>query len=160
VSEDEILQRAIAFYQEQNWTLLYQTRSLAEGAIGGVDAILFKRKPISFVFIDAKGRVENNVRRSTDFTNVLGALIKRIRLEKGYSSVEAVDRFIPFDDLNSREVRDFVKKHGVHRNSEYILALDPLMRETIKSALDSTLAGLLRIRVLFVSNESVEFFQW
>jgi len=35
--------------------LIYKTRPIAEGAIGGVDAILMKQDPWQFAFIDAKG---------------------------------------------------------------------------------------------------------
>ena len=76
--EDDVLWRAIAWFTERGWKFIYQTLTVAEGAFGGVVAILMKVSPW----------------RSGGFTNCLGALIKRIRFERGYLSNEAIDRFI------------------------------------------------------------------
>jgi len=160
MKEDGVLEKSIQFFKNQGWVLIYQTRSLSEGAIGGVDAILLLRDPLRLIFVDAKGETSNSVKRSTDFTNALGALVKRIRFERGYSTVEDIKRYLSIEGLKPVQVRDLVKKHGVHRNSEYVLAVDPSMKETIKSALDPSLAGLLHIRILLVDEESVGFFQW
>ncbi len=90
MQEDDVLNRAIAKFAAEGWHLIYKTRPIAESAIGGVDAILMKRDPWQFVFVDAKGCLESKEKRSNGFTNCLGALVKRIRFDRGYTGVEAV----------------------------------------------------------------------
>ena len=78
-----VLWRAIAWFTERGWKLIYQTWPVAEGAFGGGDAILMKVSLWRFVFIDAKSWAETKERGSSGFTNCLGALIKRICFERG-----------------------------------------------------------------------------
>jgi hypothetical protein len=158
--EDEVVGRAIDWFTGQGWKLIYQTRPIADGAIGGVDAILMKVEPWKFVFIDGKGAAETKERRSGGFTNCLGALIKRIRFEQGYLSNEAVNRFIPDDQFAAEDYRQRLTQFGVHKNSEYVLALTPDMRETVRTGLDPALAALLHVHVLLVSESAIEEMQW
>ncbi len=160
MNEDEVLNRAVASYTAQGWVLIYKTRPIADGAIGGVDAILMKQNPWRFTFIDAKGSAETKEKRSGGFTNCLGALLKRIRLEHGYTSNEAVDRFVPSGDFTAEDYRERLVEHGTHKNSEYVLALTPDMRQTVITALDPALAALLHISVVLVSDTSVDKMQW
>lgn len=160
MNEDEILERSITYYSHQGLTLLYRTRPIADGAIGGVDAILHKPEPLKFVFIDAKGGGVDSIRRSTDFNNVVGAMVKRIRFEKGYSGVEDTKRFNPLGNKTPKEVREMIKNHAVYRHSEYVLALAPEMKETIRFGLDPTLMSLLKIHILIVHPDTFEFYVW
>jgi hypothetical protein len=158
--EDDVLRRAVAWFVDRGWMLIYQTRPVAEGALGGVDAVLMRVSPWRFVFIDAKGAGKNKVRRSSGFTNCLGALIKRIRFEQGYLSNEALDKYIPSSEFTAEDYRQRLSQFGVHKNSEYVLTLTPDMRETVRTALDPTLASLLHIRALLVAEDSIEEMQW
>jgi hypothetical protein len=158
--EDEVVGRSIRWFAEQGWRCVYQTRAVSAGAIGGVDAILIKNDPCKFVFIDAKGSADSKERRSLAFTNCLGALIKRIRFEQGYLSNEAFNCFIPTDDVSAEECRRQLSSSAVHKNSEYVLAVTPDFRETVRTALDPTLASLLHIRVLLVSDAITEEMHW
>jgi len=158
--EDEVVRRSIAWFTEQGWNLIYQTRAVADGAIGGVDAILMKAEPWKFVFIDGKGAAETKERRSGGFTNCLGAIIKRIRFVQGYLSNEAANRFIPNEQFLADDYRQRLTEFGVHRNSEYVLALTPDMRETVRTALDPALAALLHIRILLVNETGIEEMHW
>jgi hypothetical protein len=160
MEEDKLLDKAVAFFTNAGWTLAYQTRPLSQGAIAGVDAVLVRKNPWQFVFVDAKGSTTESVRRSNNFTNALGAILKRIRFEKGYIGLEARKNFIACHGLGQREIIDLLRKHAVHRNSEYVLAFDPEMVETVKTSLDPALAALLHIRVLLVDDSSTRFFQW
>jgi hypothetical protein len=158
--EDKVLDQAIAHFTADGWVLIYRTRPIAEGAIGGVDAILLKHNPWRFTFIDAKGYAETKERRAGGFTNCLGALLKRIRFEHGYSSNEAVDRFIPTGEFTAEDYRNRLVEHGKHKNSEYVLAMTPDIRQTVMTALDPSLAALLHISVLLVSDNCVEKMHW
>lgn len=158
--EDEVLNRAVAAYTADGWQLIYKTRPIAEGAIGGVDAILMKQNPWRFVFIDAKGCAEKKEKRSSGFTICLGALLKRIRFEHGYTSNEAVDRFVAAGEFSAEDYRERLVEHGKHKSSEYVLAVTPDMRQTVTTGFDPTLAALLHITILLVSENGVEKMQW
>ena len=119
LSDDLVLARAIAWFIQEGAHVLYKTRTIADGAIGGVDAILFDSDSDRFTFIDAKGKATSPAKRSNAFTNCLGALMKRIRFETGYAGVESADLFSSPGDKKR------VAKHARHRNSDYIIALTP-----------------------------------
>lgn len=158
--EDDIVRLAVGWFTERGWKLVYQTRAIADGAIGRVDAILTKVDPWKFVFIDGKGAAESKERRSSGFTNCLGAIIKRIRFEQGYRGNEAVSLFISDEQFSAEDYRQRLNQFGVHRNSEYVLALSPDMHHTVQTCLDPALASLLHIRILFVSDNRIEEMQW
>src|SRR6266576_3080406 len=109
MNEDQVLQSVIQWFIASGSTSLYQTRPIAEGAIAGVDAILFSPKHQRYTFIDAKGAAATPVSRSTAFSNSLGSLIRRIRFETGYSGFEAASRFTP------PESRATIATAGRHR---------------------------------------------
>lgn len=154
MSEDVVLQNVINWFASLNSTLLYQTRPVAEGAIGGVDAILFCPHTNRFIFIDAKGAATKPVSRAASFSNSLGNLIKRIRFENGYTGNEAAERFIPLESRNR------IATEARHRVSDYILALTPDYEQTVRMTLDPALASLLHIRVLFVETDLVRECVW
>ena len=160
MTEDALLAEVIYYFAEDGWSLAYQTRPLSQGAIAGVDAILLKQDPWRFVFIDAKGSTHDSIKRSNNFTNALGAILKRIRFERGYMGFEAKKYFNSTKGMTRNEVIETIKKYAVHRNSQYILAFDRDMEQTIKSSFDPALASLLHISVLFVSESEVTFFRW
>jgi hypothetical protein len=97
MNEDQVLQAVIQWFATRGSRPIYQTRPVAESAIGGVDAILYDPQQCRYTFIDAKGTAAEKVKRSTSFTNSLGSLIKRIRFETGYSGLEAKARFTPLE---------------------------------------------------------------
>ena len=154
MNEDQVLQAVIQWFTDSGSTLIYQTRPLSEGAIAGVDAILYSAKQNRYTFIDAKGAAATPVARSTAFSNSLGAVIKRIRFERGYSGMEAASRFTP------PESRASVAANARHRVSDYILALTPDYEETVRVALDPALASLLHIRVLIAAPDAIREFTW
>lgn len=160
MDEDAILEAAVHWLEKQGWQTIYRTRSIAEGAIGGVDAILAKEHPWQFAFVDAKGDSDSKERRSVGFTNCLGAMIKRIRFESGYRSNEQAALFRPLGDLSSAECRDRVRELAVRSRSHYILALPQSLRRTALSAIDPSLAALLNLQVLIVSEAAVEEMAW
>ena len=154
MNEDQVLQSVIQWFIASGSTLLYQTRSIAEGAIAGVDAILYSPQHRRYTLIDAKGAAATPVARSTSFSNSLGSLIKRIRFESGYSGFEAASRFTP------PESRATVATDARHRISDYVLALTPDYEETLRTALDPALASLLHIRAIIVQPDSVHEYAW
>ncbi|MFZ4778646.1 MAG: hypothetical protein ACOYM3_25035 [Terrimicrobiaceae bacterium] len=154
MNEDLVLDRAIEWFLQKGTNLLYRTRPIAGGAIGGVDAILVSPITRRYTFIDAKGGAASPVKRSNAFTNCLGALIKRIRFESGYSGMEDAGLF------TSPKARKDVADSARHRNSNYVLALTPDYEQTVRSALDPSLASLLHIEVLFVFPDSIAEFEW
>lgn len=160
IDEDTLLDQVIGHYAAHGWITIYRTRPVVQGAIGGVDAILLKGPPWQFVFIDAKGSMRTPPERSLGFTNCLGALIKRIRFERGYRSNEATRLFLPYQEQGLEEVRRIVHDFGTHKNSEYVLALPAELGSTVRDSLDPTLASLLHIRVFLVSRESFQEFRW
>lgn len=161
MNEDEVLEAALSWLAQQGWQLAYCTRPIAEGAIGGVDAILIEAgPPRRFCFIDAKGQAPNPVRRATSFTNCIGALLKRIRIETGYVGNEAADRFLPVGDLSAAEVRALIAQEGVFRRSEYVLAVTSDFRNTATTVLDSSVSSLLHIKILEVSDAGVTQLDW
>jgi len=154
MNEDQVLQAVIQWFVASGTTLLYQTRPIAEGAIAGVDAILFSPQHQRYTFIDAKGAATTPVARSTSFSNSLGSIIKRIRFESGYSGPEAAARFTP------PESRATIATTARHRVSDYVLALTPDYEETVRTALDPALASLLHIRVLIVRPDAIREYAW
>jgi hypothetical protein len=154
MNEDQVLQAVIEWFVARGSTLLYQTRPIAEGAIAGVDAIMFSPRHQRYTFIDAKGAATTPVARSTSFSNCLGSLIKRIRFESGYSGLEAADRFTPI------ESRATIATAARHRVSDFVLAFTPDYEETVRLALDPALASLLHIRVLIVQPDSIREYAW
>ena len=160
MTEDDVLTAGVEWLKGQGWQLCYLTRPLAEGAIGGVDAILFKLAPQSFAFVDAKGDSGSKEAKSAAFTNCLGALMKRIRVCGGYAGVEAKSRFIAAAGLKVPELRRAVQEKGLHRSSLYYLVLPESHAQTVESALDPALASLLHIHVLMVGSDGVREHQW
>jgi hypothetical protein len=159
MKEDSLLTKAISFFTDAGWQIVYRTRSSSH-AIAGVDAILLSGNPWQFVFIEAKGSAKDSVDRSSQFTSALGTILKRIRFERGYIGLEAKKNFTATEELTTREIIDLLKNHAIHRNSEYVLAFDPEMKETIKTSFDPALASILHIRVLFVDESTTRFYQW
>jgi hypothetical protein len=154
MNEDQVLQSVIQWFVANRSTSLYQTRPIAEGAIAGVDAILFSQQHQRYTFIDAKGAAATPVARATAFSNSLGSLIKRIRIETGYSGFGAAARFTP------PESRATIATAARHRVSDYVLALTPDYEETVRTALDPALASLLHIRVLIVEPDFIREYAW
>lgn len=161
MDEDAVLQAALGWLALQGWELAYRTRPIAEGAIGGVDAILIKGgRPRHFCFVDAKGEAPNPVGRATSFTNCVGALLKRIRIEAGYLGNEAAERFQPVGEFSADQVRDLVAREGVHKRSQYILAVTSDFTNTVTTSLDASIASLLHIQVLEVNDGGVMPIYW
>jgi hypothetical protein len=154
MSEDAVLNNTIKWFIERGWEIVYQTRSLKDGAIGGVDAILYSDEFERFVFIDAKGTAATKEKKSVSFTNALGALIKRVRFSGGYSGVEDAKRF------TDSKWRKRVSDEASHRRSNYVLALTSDYEQTVRSALDPTLAELLNIHAFIVTPEGVTELKW
>lgn len=154
MNEDEVLESTIQWFAASGSTLLYQTRPLAEGAIGGVDAIVHSSEYDRYSLIDAKGAAATPQARSTNFSNGLGSLIKRIRFETGYSGMEAADRFNPPDE------RARVATEARHCRTDYVLALTSDYENTVRGGIDPALASLLHIRVLIVQPTIIQEFTW
>ena len=154
MNEDQVLQAAIQWFTAGGSRLIYQTRPLSEGAIGGADAILISEHTNRYTFIDAKGKYAKSPARSNAFSNSLGTILKRIRFERGYSGLEDARRF------TSPEARAAMNADARHRVSDYVLALTPDFEETVRTALDPALASLLHIRVLLVAPEVIREFTW
>jgi hypothetical protein len=160
MTEDQILQASITFLEQEGWTTIYRTRPNAEGAIGGVDAIFIKYDSNHILFLEAKADSNDGIKRSGDFSNALGTILKRIRFESGYSGVEAIKRFIPIPQHTQRSLKNYVKKHGLHKNSTYVLAFEPGYAESIKQFFDPSLAALLNVKVLMVTQTQAYYFNW
>jgi hypothetical protein len=160
LTEDQVVEAAVRWGVARAWVPCYRTRRVDAGAMGGVDAILYRQEPWRFAFIDGKGDSASPTKRSAYFTSCLGALIKRIRFERGYLSNEAVASFLPVPSCSTAQLRVALREHGVHRNSEYVLALPLSLRRTVVECLDPALASLLHIRVLLISANVVEELRW
>lgn len=161
MDEDSILETAIRFLQTDGWHLSYRTRPIAEGAIAGVDAILYNPELTEFRLIDAKGESSDSVARSTAFVNCLGTLIKRIRFQAGYLHLESTALFTPPAGADVNTFKDIMRREAVHRNCEYWLVFPISMRQTIIDTLDPTLAGILRLNILLVNDKAeAERFAW
>jgi hypothetical protein len=160
MNEDKVIESTLKWLTAGGWLICYRTRSIAEGAIGGADAILCMRNPWRFIFVDGKGKPNGKEAKSNAFANCLGSLVKRIRITGGYSGNEMRSRFMPVADLNAEQVRDAIRQYGIHANSEYILALPTIFETTVTRTLDSKLARMLHIRVLMISEAGVEELTW
>ncbi len=88
MDEDKILKTSIQYLLGTGWHLAYQTRSIADGAFAGVDAILYHSATQRFRLVEAKGESSSPQARSTAFANCLGTLVKRIKFQTGYLHLE------------------------------------------------------------------------
>ncbi len=160
MTEDQILDAAINTLLQDNWHLGYKTRPISDGAIAGVDAILFNPRLGEFRLIDAKGDRGTPVGRSSDFVNCLGSIVKRIRFNAGYLHLEARSHFTPPLGISVNQFRDLLRQRAMHRNCEYWLALPTTMQQTVVDTLDPVLAGILRLRILLADAEGTLPFNW
>lgn len=161
MDEDSILDIAISFLSTKGWYLAYRTRPIQDGAIAGVDAILYNPELNEFRLIDAKGESKSPPQRSTHFANCLGSLLKRIRIDSGYLHLESKALFIPLPKSPIKDFREHMRRHAVHRNCEYWLVFPFSMRQTIVDTLDPALAGILRLYILLVDEKGIATrFEW
>lgn len=161
MDEDAILDAAIIFLQTDDWHLSYRTRPVADGAIAGVDAILFNATISAYRIVDAKGESSSPASRSTAFANCLGSLIKRIRFNSGYLHLENKALFTPPAGISVDAFRETMRQDAVHRNCEYWLVFPTTMRQTILDTLDPALTGILNIHIILVNDVgAVEHFRW
>lgn len=155
INEDNVVATTVTWLEKQGWQLCFRTRPVAEGAIGGVDAILLREKPLRFAFVDGKGDTPSATKRSRGFTSALGALIKRIRFERGYLGNEARSCFQALPGRTVPELRELLQRAAIHRRSEYFLALPESYEQTVYECLDPALAALLNVRVVFVGPDAI-----
>lgn len=154
-NEDRIVDAAVAHLQKEEWILIYRTNAIGDGAIGASDAILMKSNPPRFCFVEGKGECVSKERRSLAATNMLGALLKRIKVAlPGYLSNEAKHLFQPASQ--SEHYRALLQTHAVLANCQYVIAIPPEFRLTIASALEPALRAMLHIRVIVIADEVAE----
>lgn len=156
MTEDEAIDRAVAHYLDQGWQCLYRTARAksagGSGEQGGADAIFFTPGANRFLFLEAKGTAASKVKASTNFTNALGAALKRIRLNDGYMSNEAVENFAGETYKAKKAARELIKQNGTFTNSEYVLALPNEYRQRAASSVDENILALIHVSFLWVED--------
>jgi hypothetical protein len=154
MTEDEVIDKAVAHYVNKGCLCLYRTaRATAAGGPGeqgGADAILHDSQAKRFFFLEAKGSADSPVKASNNFTNALGAVIKRVRLNAGYTGNEALINFDGNTDAEKKETRNLIQRDGILTNSAYILALPNEYGERARSSVDEEALKLLHIGFLWV----------
>lgn len=155
MTEDQVIEATIKIFQIQGWDCIYRTpltRSSGNTTnYAGVDVIMCKEKEKKFLFIEAKGAPASKATASANFTNVLGTIVKRVRLNSGYFSNEFVDCFKGTTRFDKLKTKAFVTAHGVLSNSEYVIALTEDYKVRSTESIDLAILNMLKIRFLWVS---------
>jgi hypothetical protein len=153
--EDRVVVTAIAYLQAEGWNLIYQTRELIRGAVGGVDAILMQTNPVRFCFLDGKGKCKTKEKRSMAANNLLGTVLKRIKVAgRGYLTNETARLFQPPSRYNA--YKELLHEHAILDKCQYILAVPQEFQRTLADSLEVALRRMLHIRVLIVGDNVVE----
>lgn len=149
LSEAEVLKKIITYFEGKGFRVAYQTAE--RNHQGGVDAFLVSNSQLQrFVFIEAKGSYEEDSRRSSEFNNVLGAILKRMKIVDRYESNENNQGFIQEGD------RDLIENRAKMENSIYVLALTDQMENRVKQFIDPQLAKNLNLEVYIVEAEQIK----
>lgn len=149
MTEAEILEMAIDHYVQLGYMVLYRTTDHVDGERPGADAILWHEKKNIYVFVEAKSSNGSAVGRSVRFSNVMGTLLKRIKVTGGYTCPsEALSGFHGHTDAARKAIRHQVRRHATLARSRYVIALDAAYRR-VADSIDRELLDMLHTEFLF-----------
>jgi hypothetical protein len=159
MTEKEVVEFAVDYFTKLGWQVLFRTTAREAlgvgdregGEQGGADVILFHPVELKYLFVEVKGDTATPAKASSSFNNVLGAILKRIRVKKGYISNEPLAAFVGDTKRQREATREKIASEARLDKTAYAIVLTAMYRNRIQECLDPEVLRMLHMKVYVVA---------